>query len=1607
MPRPSLRLAGLLIVAALGAAATSDAATVGRDAVARGLDLFVHAPERGAPGATLPVQVLALGFPSAVTLRPLEAATVEATWDPEHLGKVSAVPPPVRVTTDAKGRAHLDVPIPEGPERELHLLLGVRAGDRQRTRTITVQRQAPLQVDLHVPDTRVVPGSAMSAWITVQSQASGQPAPRVPVEVSLLEGGVARHTAVVTTDAAGVAMARVPVPFVDEPGWSWILRARARGAAGASSNAAQVSLSPREETPGAPQMLAEWSEQDLRAGDRATYVIRIRDGAGQPVAGLPVRTWVGPKGTSPPEDRAAWEKLGTLARTDAAGEIRGSAAAPTTVVQGAGTTLRVVARATFEGHELQREAAVSVESSTSEAALLPEAGAIVPGAAQRMLLRVRDARWKPVQGTFTVEGDGLQATVTTDAYGEAEVTWDAPAELGAFRNVGPCAGGVAAAVRVRPAGELPALASRREPFALCVSVNREATALLRPERLVARAGDALGLRVIDAPAPRAIHGGSADARADRRREGGRAADGAGWSVIVQADNAARAASAWIAGGPEGGALGLPEGAAGVWSLSAAAPRSGAAARQVGGAVLVTPRVLPRLEARIGGGRAAPRGAVDVDLALTDGGGRGLPGTVAAVVVDLHGGGSVDGLAALDTRARLCQGLVEPERCSAFLEGDPALDPLRRAELGARARGAIAPANDPAGSARAALDEAFGQVLHSLEGAVFEATSDPERLSDVRRRGPGGGAYSWNPELMTLVTAAMDAPPETPGGEPLSLADLLSVDPQVTFDHVARRVTRLKLFRILAAARAFRRERLLDADEPALRDPNALLRRLVRDQQIEESLLLDPWGGTIQFTATTAPPTPFLTVRRGFALQAPGPDGRIGTGDDVRDPFERVLRSGTPYARAVGEDRLVDAKFDMEVGDATVSAWESLLEELTGTSLGEGLGLSGIGSGGGGVGSGVGFGSGHGRLGGSHRTSYGAPRGVFFWSPPQRTDKDGRLRMRVPLGDVETTFRLVFVGVPDGATPATATLDVPTAQPLSARVEAGAAWVEGDDVDVEVSVRNRSPRPLRATVELTARGAVALADARRRAVAVDVPAGGAAPVRARVRAPRAGRAELAVAVKAQGTPGDTLVHAWDVRPAGEPTDLNIAQLVEGGAAATLRVSADAQRYQLTGRPRLVVERGLAGALTAALEAMDPDRLSSAGALADAVEVAALVGRWAAARGGDGAPLVARAEDVGRRAVGRLLAYRRSKKDLPSWPPALRARTFAPAAVAEELPKIDVDCPPEPMQPAVALDALDVEPSPAGGAVNACWDALVTRTLDGVIRSGDRVALARVLLALAERPHRAALAANVADRLRAWVALLPTGGITLPPGQAEDRSARAVVYAALLRASGLGRSEAPPAKLLGWVGVQRDVRGGYGAPASTLAVVRALLAHGGEGRGAARVTVTSGGARRDVEVGPSGRLVVPLDAGATEVAFAVAGSAVVARLERPALRRWSRPPPAASSPVQAEISWPKRPRAGTTGKLGVSLRHSLGRPVEVDVRIPLPPGVSLAAPLGGVRQVNGVLAVRASLEASRLSTLVEIPVRFALAGKVTAPEAQARVAQEELPRAVVPARPIVIE
>src|SRR6185369_7584786 len=106
------------------------------------------------------------------------------------------------------------------------------------------------------------------------------------------------------------------------------------------------------------------------------------------------------------------------------------------------------------------------------------------------------------------------------------------------------------------------------------------------------------------------------------------------------------------------------------------------------------------------------------------------------------------------------------------------------------------------------------------------------------------------------------------------------------------------------------------------------------------------------------------------------------------------------------------------------------------------------------------------------------------------------------------------------------------------------------------------------------------------------------------------------------------------------------------------------------------------------------------------------------------------------------------------------------------------------------------------------------------------------------------------------------------------------------------------------------------------------------------------------------------------------------------------------ARLEVTWPKDAKAGSTGVLRVQVRHGFVRTLPMDVRIPLPPGATLAEPVTNVRQVQGALMIRQVVANTMLPTLVEIPVRFALAGNVTVPEASARVVYEELPRAIAP-------
>ena len=202
------------------------------------------------------------------------------------------------------------------------------------------------------------------------------------------------------------------------------------------------------------------------------------------------------------------------------------------------------------------------------------------------------------------------------------------------------------------------------------------------------------------------------------------------------------------------------------------------------------------------------------------------------------------------------------------------------------------------------------------------------------------------------------------------------------------------------------------------------------------------------------------------------------------------------------------------------------------------------------------------------------------------------------------------------------------------------------------------------------------------------------------------------------------------------------------------------------------------------------------------------------------------------------------------------------------------------------------------------------------------------------------------------------------------------------------------------------GGYGSPAATLAVVRSLLSSQLAGHGAtrARVRLENGLVERRIDIPADGFVNVPLPADTLDVMIETEGPGVLARLERPVLRSWTRPLPPRQSTVGVEIVWPAEARAGSTGVLRIMLRTESDAAHEVDVRIPLPPGVTLAAPTTGAQQLQGVLAIRQAV--GRSGSVLEAPIRFGLAGKVTVPEAIARLTRRSSAPATAPARTLVV-
>jgi hypothetical protein len=803
-------LAPVVIAQDRGAATTT--------AVNRGIDLWLYGHSSAPAGGRFDLSVVALGFPTATTLTPLQGASVEAAWDPTSLTredepKLAVAPPPVLATTDAGGAAMLEIPVPPGSELAMRLVVRVKVGDKERTKELTVQRKRPDSAELFVSDTAVVPGSEVTAWALFEG-ARAKPGGG-DVEVVLTQGDVVRHRTKTKTDASGTAWARVPIPRSAAAESRYSLDVRRLDADGAVIASASTTLRTREENPGKPSVNVRFSEGWVAAGSEAEARVRIRDGAGEALRNHPVRVWTGPKGTAAPSSEEAFDKVATKLESNDDGEVVTRVKAPSTVPR-SGTELSLELRTEIEGQTIVRRASVEVGEQRGTVTITPESGELLRGRSQRVVFQLTRDRGEPLVGTFTVKGDGLDARFTTNAHGEAEVTWQVPRDAGAFRDVGPCPGNVAVGLTVRAVepsdgtrGAFGGALVGPDGLATCVPVRREEGVLLRPAKLVVRPGEKLDFEVFGAPRTKAA------------------------VLALPTDHpVSTTTNVDLASGK--GSLTLDPRVTGPVDLHLAVPRADGPTVFASARVLVLPTTLPRVTGQLVSGKAAPGSTVTIDADLTDEGGKPLVGAIAAIAIDKFGGGSLESLRGLDTRTSLCRSIdAREDRCDELLGGSAASEPKRRALLTPAA--APAPLSDPAATAKKRFDETFQVVVRSLEGAVYESAMSVETLADARRR--EGKGFTFNPELMTLVTDAIPERPETPGGEPITLADLIAKDPQITFDNVARRVTRLKLFEALNAMRSARVG--LDPDEPLLAEPNVLLRKLVREGTLTEASLLDP------------------------------------------------------------------------------------------------------------------------------------------------------------------------------------------------------------------------------------------------------------------------------------------------------------------------------------------------------------------------------------------------------------------------------------------------------------------------------------------------------------------------------------------------------------------------------------------------------------------------------------------------------------------------------------------------------------------------------------------------------------------------------------------------
>lgn len=415
---------------------------------------------------------------------------------------------------------------------------------------------------------------------------------------------------------------------------------------------------------------------------------------------------------------------------------------------------------------------------------------------------------------------------------------------------------------------------------------------------------------------------------------------------------------------------------------------------------------------------------------------------------------------------------------------------------------------------------IGTVMRSIEGALSELGSTPEELRGLVVR--NGNRSAFDPQIVdTLVNQGTlnDTTARTLGAARMRVEMLTRADASFTFDNVAKRIARARLVQLMRALVVFTDpDNTRAAREVSGEPPERWLSKMLDRGRITAEQLVDPWGHPFVFrrASGTGPRIVIAEAAPLYELVSAGPDGSPGTADDVRDPFERIVARGTPYAVASGEDQLMQSLSTVSAGETVLenmlTAYESIgilareeqirgvvaasASELDGDMISEmegtiGLGRIGTIGHGGGSGSGSGYGSGAGGFNARYAAAPSVQRAQgesaydfeddLMQGDLVRPDAEllaHQLRAAAQNGTSQMgeTIRerfpatLFFVGeVPLDASGATV-VDVPVADALTTyRVEAiawtGSGWITSahGDLRVDQEANVDAPVPTFATV----------------------------------------------------------------------------------------------------------------------------------------------------------------------------------------------------------------------------------------------------------------------------------------------------------------------------------------------------------------------------------------------------------------------------------------------------------------------------------------------------------------------------------------------------------------